>query len=267
MKIYKKNVLIISTTLLILLSGCYTDVPSVEYTKVVISEDFTSSQIDSSLWETANWTNGNMFYCGWKSDHISYNEDNSGFMKITLDNTPFKQGSKSLPYTSGEFRSVNTYGFGKYEVKMKPCKYEGVNSSFFLYTRNDYTNTEWNEIDIEFLGKDTTKVQFNFYVDNNGEGHEYLYDLGFDASEDFHTYGFVYKKNGIQWYIDGKMVYSIKGCNNANHHHSLNSLPSSKMQIMANFWPGINVDEWMGKFTYSRPLYAEYDFITYKTEE
>lgn len=40
-----------------------------------------------------------------------------------------------------------------------------------------------DEIDVEVLGKDTTKVQFNYYTNGTGN-HEYLYDLGFDASED-----------------------------------------------------------------------------------
>lgn len=44
-------------------------------------------------------------------------------------------------------------------------------------------------IDIEILGKDTTKVQLNYYTDGVGK-HEYMYDLGFDSSEAFHTYGF-----------------------------------------------------------------------------
>lgn len=46
------------------------------------------------------------------------------------------------------------------------------------------------EIDIEVLGKDTTKVQFNYYTNGVGN-HEYMYDLGFDASEGFHTYGLI----------------------------------------------------------------------------
>lgn len=32
-------------------------------------------------------------------------------------------------------------------------------------------------------------MQFNYFTDSRGS-HEFLYDLGFDASEEFHTYGF-----------------------------------------------------------------------------
>ena len=55
-----------------------------------------------------------------------------------------------------------------------------------------------DEIDIEFLGKDTTKVQFNYYT--NGQGnHEYVYNLGFDAAYGYHTYAFNWQRNYIAW--------------------------------------------------------------------
>jgi len=206
------------------------------------SVDFSTSP-DTALWHTANgWSNEGMFNCGWKSDHVLYQNN---LMKLKMDNT-FSSG---MPYTSGEFRSNNTYGYGYYEVKMKPCKKSGTNSSFFLYTGNP-----WDEIDIEFLGKDTTKVQFNYFVNGQG-GHEYLYNLGFDASKAFHVYAIEYKKKQINWYVDGHLAYSVS---------QSSGLPSHNMQVMANFWPGIGVDYWLGPFSYSGPLYAEYDYIRFK---
>lgn len=68
--------------------------------------------------------------------------------------------------------------------RMQPISNPGVVSSFFTYT-GPSDNNPWDEIDIEFLGKDTTKVQFNYYTNGVG-GHEFLYDLGFDASESYH---------------------------------------------------------------------------------
>lgn len=49
-------------------------------------------------------------------------------------------------------------------------------------------------------------MQFNYYTNGVGK-HEYMYDLGFDASEDFHTYAFEWKEDGITWYVDGKEAY------------------------------------------------------------
>ena len=35
-----------------------------------------------------------------------------------------------------------------------------------------------------------------------------MYDLGFDASQGFHTYGFDWQPDKITWYVDGKAVYT-----------------------------------------------------------
>ncbi len=222
-----------------------------EITEWTLENDFDSATYDSSKWACADWTNGDMFNCGWVPNHISFE---NGIMTIKMDNTK----SHDKNYSSGEFRSVNKYSYGYYETKMKPCKYTGTNSSFFLYT-GPSNGDPWDEIDIEFLGKDTTKVQFNYFVNGQG-GHEYMCDLGFDASEDLHTYGIEYGNGYINWYVDGICVYGVtkKGSQ---------SFPSHKMQVMTNFWPGTGVDAWLGAFNYTTPLYDEYDYIKFKIYE
>lgn len=136
---------------------------------------------------------------------------------------------------------------------MKPIKNDGVVSSFFTYT-GPSDNNPWDEIDIEFLGKDTTKVQFNYYTDGKG-GHEHLYDLGFDASEEFHTYGFMWQTDSIVWYVDGEAVYS-----------ATENIPQTPSKIMLNAWPGTGVDGWLNAFDGTVPLYASYHFIDFRKE-
>lgn len=98
-------------------------------------------------------------------------------------------------YTGGEWRSKEHFGYGLFQVNMKPIKNPGVVSSFFTYT-GPSDDAKWDEIDIEFSGKDTTKVQFNYYT--NGQGnHEYLDHLEFDASQGLHTYGFEWQADHI----------------------------------------------------------------------
>ena len=135
---------------------------------------------------------------------------------------------------------------------MKPAKGSGVISSFFLYT-----NRPWDEIDIEFLGNDTTKVQFNYYTNGKG-GHEYVYDLGFDASEDFHEYAFEWREDAIIWYVDGKAVYA-----------ATEDIPSTPGHIMVNLW-NLSEDktDWAGKFDPSKlPLAAQYEWFGYQSAE
>ncbi|MCI7540044.1 MAG: family 16 glycosylhydrolase, partial [Veillonellaceae bacterium] len=143
-----------------------------------------------------------------------------------------------------------------YEVSMKAMKNDGVVSSFFTYTGPSDSNP-WDEIDVEVLGKDTTKVQFNYFRNGQG-GHEHMYDLGFDASEDFHTYAFEWHKDKIIWFVDGKEAYRIEGAN----------MPVTKGKIMMNAWAGKNVDAWLKAFDDSNlPIMAEYQWVKYTPSE
>ncbi len=195
------------------------------------------------------WTNGSMFNVDWRAENCTFE---NGKMQLIIDNDP--EGGE-IPYTGGEFRSKNFYGYGRYEVSMKAIKNDGVVSSFFTYT-GPSDNNPWDEIDVEILGKDTTKVQFNYFTNGEG-GHEYLYDLGFDASEGFHTYAFEWYSDKIVWYVDGKEA-----------HTASENIPSTPGKIMMNAWCGTGVDSWLNAFDDSNlPLKAEYERISFKEEK
>ena len=189
------------------------------------------------------WENGDPFDCGWYASQTSFS---GGTLNLSID----KDYSGKYNYAGAEYRTNDFYSYGYYETSMKPIKNIGVNSSFFTYTGESDGNP-WDEIDIEFLGKDTTKVQFNYYT--NGQGnHEFMYDLGFDASQGFHTYGFDWQPDHITWYVDGKAVYT------ANQN-----IPKTAGKIMMNAWPGRGVDEWLGHYDGKTPLTARYQWVTY----
>ena len=134
---------------------------------------------------------------------------------------------------------------------MKAIKNDGVVSSFFTYTGPTDGNP-WDEIDIEILGKDTTKVQFNYFTDSKGN-HEYMHDLGFDAAEDFHTYAFEWHEDKIVWFVDGVEVYSAS-----------ESIPVTEGKIMMNAWCGKGVDGWLNAFDDTNmPLSAEYEWVKF----
>ena len=189
-----------------------------------------------------------MFNCVWNSANVAVADDGVMSMSVTKD------GASARGYYGGEYRSEATYGYGYYEVCMKPAKCSGVVSSFFTYTNSPV----WDEIDIEFLGKDTTKVQFNYYVNGVG-GHEYIYDLGFDASADFHVYGFDWQEGSITWYVDGKDVYT------ATPPEQGEAFPSHNQQIMMNVWNCTGHDDWTGPLAEdSLPATAQYKWVAYE---
>lgn len=205
-------------------------------------EDFRDG--DSKLFFASDgWTNGSCFDCGWYQQNTSLE---NGMLSLTID----KDHSGKYNYSGAEYRTTDHYGYGYYETSMQAIKNDGVVSSFFTYTGPSEDNP-WDEIDIEVLGKDTTKVQLNYYTDGVGN-HEFMYDLGFDASEGFHTYGFDWQPDHITWYVDGKAVYT-----------ATENIPKTPGRIMMNTWPGITVDEWLKPFNGNTPLTAHYQWVTF----
>lgn len=198
--------------------------------------DFSVGASDDFHWADG-WSNGSVFNCTWRRDNAVIED---GTMRIFVS----KEGNG---YYGGEYRANDTYSYGLYSVCMKAAKCSGVISSFFIYTGHP-----WDEIDIEFLGNDTTKIQFNYYTDGVG-GHEYIYDLGFDASEEFHEYAFLWEPDRITWFVDGVEVYRAE-----------KNIPSHPGQIMMNVWNTIGVDGWCGRLDESAlPATAEYRWINY----
>ena len=204
------------------------------------------SYFDSNEMEISNgYSNGSMFDCMWRSGNVAFS-NNTTSLSITRDT----DSGSGYNYAGAEYRTQQTFRYGYYEVTMKPIRNTGVVSSFFTYT-GPTDGTVWDEIDIEFLGKDTTKVQFNYYTNGVG-GHEYLYSLGFDAAADFHTYGFDWQPGYITWYVDGNKVYT-----------PTSNIPSTPGKIMMNVWPGRGVDDWLGAFNGATTLTAQYKAASY----
>jgi beta-glucanase (GH16 family) len=208
---------------------------------------------DTARWHKADgWTNGNPFNVGWRADHVTFA---TGFMSLRLDTTPCPSGCSGKPYAAGEYRTNDYYGYGKYETRFKAAKGSGLVTGFFTYT-GPSDGTQHHEIDIEILGKDTTKMQTNYFVNGVG-GPEKMIPLGFDAAAGYHNYAFVWTANKIEWIVDDVVVHT-------EYAGAGQPLPSLPGRIMANMWAGIGVDSWLGPFSYpGTPIYAKYDWIQY----
>lgn len=216
---------------------------SVSDSKYTLLADFKNGASDDFT-IAAGWSNGGQFNCTWNKLNCVFEDD---VLKMIINK------NYENKYTGAEYRSNDSYGYGLYEVSMKPIKNDGVVSSFFTYTGPSDGNP-WDEIDIEFLGKDTTKVQFNYFTNGIGN-NEFLYDLGYDASEEFHTYGFKWSADSITWYVDGKEV-----------HKATKNLPVTPGKLMMNVWNGIGVDGWLNAFDGKVPLTAEYQWARFTAE-
>ena len=108
------------------------------------------------------------------------------------------------------------------------------------------------EIDVEILGNDPTKVLFTVWT-NDGENGGMLskysetLNLRYDASNEFHTYAFNWQDNKVDFYVydqNGKArlkttiepkYYELCDC-------TLQYIPNKPCTIRANCWFGL--EEW-----------------------
>ena len=207
-----------------------------------IIANFSTGQTEG-FYASDNWANYQMFDCEWSADNAVIKD---GVMNMSVTKA---EGSTphGFSYYGAEYRSAGRFGYGFYSVCMKAADCSGVISSMFTYT-----GAPWDEIDIEILGKNMTQVQFNYYTNGKG-GHEYLYSLGFDASEEFHEYAFDWQPDSITWYVDGKAIY-----------RATEDIPSHPQQFMMNVWNCKGYDGWSGKFDESSlPATVQYKWLAY----
>jgi len=200
-----------------------------------------------SLWSASDgWSNGGVVNCAWRGDHVSQR----GILTLALDTVQ----SSGKRYSSGQYKSLAIYGYGKAETRMLAAKNDGIVTAFFTYTGPTDGNP-WDEIDFEILGKDTTKVQLNYFKNGTG-GHERVINLGFDAAAAYHNYAIVWTSSAITWKVDGTTLHQVTG--------TASTLPSHPMHVMMNLWNGSGVDPWLKPFVYpGKPIQASFDWAKY----
>lgn len=113
--------------------------------------------------------------------------------------------------TSGAIASRAFYRYGRFRAELRPSGVTGAVTGLFLHR-----NGPRQEIDIEFLGKDTTAMLVNVFYNPGPEGTKLEYGyrgtptrigLGFNAANDFHTYEIDWQPDAIRWLVDGEAVY------------------------------------------------------------
>ena len=201
--------------------------------------NFTKGETPDTFFFSNKYKNGYPFNCYWTYEAGKLVD---GSMEMSV----YK---KDGYYYGAEYRSrAGDFHYGYYAVNLKAANCSGVISSFFTYTHSPV----WDEIDIEFLGKNLNQVQFNYYTNGKGN-HEYVYNLGFNASEDFHEYGFEWLENSITWYVDGVKVYT-----------ATENIPTHPQYLMMNVWNCTGHDVWSGRLDESKlPARAYYKYFAY----
>ncbi len=157
-------------------------------------------------------------------------------------------------YKGAEFRTKQNFLYGRFEVKMKSTYREGVLASFFTYHEFSGGIENWNEIDIEILGRYSNDIQFNT-ITSGQTNHVSHYPLSFSPHEDFHEYAFEWTPNYVAWFVDGVEVYRQTG----EHIQTLNK----PQKLMMNIW-NPEATNWAGQFDpITLPAFAYYDWVKY----
>ena len=162
------------------------------------------------------------------------------------------------PYRGAEYRTINEFLYGRFEVKMKTAVGSGIVSSFFTiddYWANGQSSTSnWREIDFEALGNLTNAVQTNIITAYETH-HEEIINTLFYPYESFHVYAFEWTPVSIKFFIDGELV--------RQDYNDYVSTHNTGQKIMMNIWQPI-WENWVGEFDESiLPVYAYYDWVKY----
>src|SRR5690606_31467792 len=131
--------------------------------------------------------------------------------RLQLALTP--SGNAEKPYHGVEYRSREAITYRKVEASIRFARGSGVVSSLVLiYT--SWPPDDWNELDIECLGNTTGEVQFNHMVnippaDPLTEHLQFpeKIDLGFDPTDEFHTYTIEWLPDSVRFLVDGVVVH------------------------------------------------------------
>ena len=160
----------------------------------------------------------------------------------------------SKDFKGAEFRTKQSFLYGRFEVRMKSAYRDGMLASFFTYHEFSGGLENWNEIDIEILGRYPNDIQFNTITPGQ-TNHVSHYPLPFSPHEDFHVYAFEWTPTYVAWFVDGVEVYRQTG----PHISTLNK----PQKLMMNIW-NPEAPNWAGQFNPDAlPAFAYYDWVKY----
>lgn len=209
-----------------------------------IDEEF--SRLNEEVWSIAEYKFSHpSFDTDWKRGRVKIDDG------LLLELRP--QIGYENRFSGGSIRTHETKSFGRYEVVMQPAKGKGVITGFFTYTGPHY-GTRHDEIDIEFLGKNTRQIHIATFVD--GVLWNKFIDLGFDASDRPRRYAFEWTKDAISWFVEDELIYK--------RDFEDGPIPQIPGQLYTNLWaadPSIKI--WSGEVEKGINASAKIEKISY----
>lgn len=200
----------------------------------------------------------------WDSNLAQFSTQNvrveNGIAALDLTSEP---ADALKPFRGVEMRSLDALTYGKVEARARLARGSGVVSSLVLiYT--PWPADDWNELDIEHLGRYADRVQFNSMVylgpptvppvneSVTPTQFPQLADLGFDAAADFHVYAMEWTPSAARFSVDGQVAHTWDT--------EIDRL-KRPMNILLTIWAS-SASDWAGPIDPSSvPVAAEYDWL------
>ncbi|WP_209077926.1 family 16 glycosylhydrolase [Shimia sp. R9_3] len=170
-----------------------------------------------------------MFDTDWSRANVAFDKG----LHLTL--TP--QEACENRFSGGSIRHTSLSHYGRYEATIRPAKGDGVVTGFFTYT-GPYYGARHDEIDIEFLGQDTTTINLAWFVD--GQLHDRKVPLGFDAAERAARYAFEWHPDRLRWFAGDHLLLEVTA--------EEAPLPQVAGYLFANLWAvDKSLKDWAGE--------------------
>ncbi|KAL6290159.1 hypothetical protein ACE6H2_007669 [Prunus campanulata] len=140
------------------------------------------------------------------------------------------------------WRTTTRFLYGTFSSLIQCPRGNTSGLNFNIYLSSLEGDKSQDEIDFEFLGKDRTIVQTNYYTGGTGNKEEF-HDLGFDCSDEFHLYMIKWGQDLIEWLVDGKLVRRVE-------RKKSEAFPHKPMYLYASIWDASYIEEgrWTGKY-------------------
>lgn len=180
---------------------------------LLFRDDFDT--LDTTRWQlmTHSWDT-NLALFGSEAVEVS-----EGEMVLTLLPAPsgtVDDTGAEKTFLGAEVRSRDTLTYGRVRARAKFARGSAVVSSLVtIYT--PWPADNWNELDIESLGRDPLELQFNAMVYTgplpasstpvSPTQHPSLQDVGFDVSEDYRVYTIEWTPTSAEFFIDDALVH------------------------------------------------------------
>ena len=202
--------------------------------------------LNSGLWYVSDgWNNGPHQNCTWSKKQVGVE---NGILQLHFA----EQKTSDRSYVCGEISSLKRYGYGTYEARIKSASDSGLNSAFFTYI-GPTDKKPHDEIDFEVLGKNTGQVQVNQYISAKG-GNEKLVPVAGGADKGFNDYAFVWEKDRLRYYLNGRLVQEVT---------DPSKIPTHAQKIFFSLWGTDTLTGWMGKLAYSQPATMQVDRLAF----